>query len=160
MVAISKIPSRIIFLDIDGVLNSHEWFEKREKIELTEENYMAQDIDPAALQRFQTLLADTGASVVLSSSWRKLPERVEYLKKHVCDIIAITPSCTSGIRGAEIDMWMNKHLTSEEKENSKYAIIDDDSDMLIWQKDKFFQTSFLTGLTDEICEKVRNHFNT
>ena len=158
MVAISKIPSRIIFLDIDGVLNSHEWFEKREKIELTEENYMAQDIDPAALQRFQTLLADTGASVVLSSSWRKLPERVEYLKKHVCDIIAITPECDSGIRGAEIYMWWsrNKRLLGE----PQYAIIDDDSDMLLWQKDNFFQTSFMTGLTEEICQKVRDHFNT
>ena len=41
---------------------------------------------------------------------------------------------------------------------NNYAIIDDDSDMLLWQKDNFFQTDSYSGLTPTTCYKIKNFF--
>ena len=40
----------------------------------------------------------------------------------------------------------------------KYAILDDDTDMLPEQFPNFFKTSWEVGVTPEIIEKVRKHF--
>ncbi len=46
------------------------------------------------------------------------------------------------------------------RDQLRYAILDDESDMLLWQKDHFFQTSFENGgLTEEIAKKVTEHLN-
>ena len=58
------------------------------------------------------------------------------------------------IRGDEIQEWLDEHPEVE-----KYAIIDDDDDMLPEQEENFFQTDFQTGLTDEIAKKVIKHLN-
>lgn len=54
---------KIIFLDIDGVLNSRIYDRKRNRDELT-------DIDETRLPLVKELVAATGAKIVLSSSWR------------------------------------------------------------------------------------------
>lgn len=152
---------RLIFLDIDGVLNSQEWFEKRKKLKpdsSVREFYM-NDLDPEAVARFKMLVMDVNAEVVLSSTWRLYEDRAKLVDEVVCDILSSTEECTSRIRGAEIQMWIHKNIKLDDREHLRYAIIDDDSDMLLWQKDDFFQTSFLHGLTDEICDKIRKHFN-
>lgn len=41
----------------------------------------------------------------------------------------------------------------------QYAILDDDSDMLLEQKDHFVQTNFVTGVTDDDIEKIKNILN-
>ena len=41
----------------------------------------------------------------------------------------------------------------------RYAIIDDDNDMMYHQAKLFFQTSYKTGLTQEICDKITRYFN-
>lgn len=71
----------------------------------------------------------------------------------------ITGWSDSRIRGVEIYEWLNKNVPWDirKKNEHKYAILDDDSDMLLWQKDHFFQTSFKTGITEEIVEKVIEH---
>ena len=38
-------------------------------------------------------------------------------------------------------------------------ILDDDSDMLIWQQDSFFKTDWKIGLTEEISDKIIEHLN-
>ena len=90
----------------------------------------------------------------MSSSWRHSQDGIEEVKKQVVDIFDITGKCCSGIRGVEIYNWLNNH-----KEVTKYAILDDEGDMLLWQKDNFFQTSWDTGITEEIAEKVTKHLS-
>lgn len=151
----------IIFLDIDGVLNSHDWFERRGKLspDATRDEFYAHDFDPEAVARFRMLAMDTNAEIVLSSTWRLHEDNRDAVRKYVMEFRDITPECDSRIRGAEIYMWIQKNIPYDERKNLKYAIIDDDSDMLLWQKDDFFQTSFKTGLTDEVCDKIRKHFS-
>lgn len=144
---------KILFLDIDGVVNHSETFHKYPNAHYPIDQYCAFLVGKIQLE--------TGCEVVLSSSWRHLPEGVEHVKKHVVPILDITKSCCTGIRGVEIYKWINDNISHEikrDREQFRYAILDDDSDMLLWQKDHFFQTSFKKGgLTDEIAGAVIKH---
>lgn len=152
---------KILFLDIDGVLNHTKTFDTLEKSRFP--------IDPYCAFLVGKIVLDTGCEVVLSSSWRKHDESIAALKERVVPIIDITGTCCSGIRGVEINNWINKniHYTDRWTDDNKprtdafrYAILDDDSDMLLWQKDCFFQTSFTAdGLTEEIAKAVTTHLN-
>lgn len=59
-----------------------------------------------------------------------------------------------GVRGHEIQAWLDKHPEVE-----KYAILDDDSDMLPEQMPNFFKTTFQNGLLEETMYKVIKHLN-
>lgn len=103
--------TRVIFLDIDGVLNSEAWLRKlddqhrqlghneptRPKHETTCECYRLENqIDRDAVARLNRLVAQTEAKIVISSSWRKLldpPELHRVLAAHglVAEIIGETP---------------------------------------------------------------------
>lgn len=146
---------KILFLDIDGVVNHKDTFRKGDHFPI--DQYCAFLVGKIQL--------DTGCVVVLSSSWRHLPDAVEEVRKRVVDILDVTDSCCSGIRGVEIHKWLTKHVPGfssdgYRKGEHQVAILDDDSDMLLWQKDHFFQTSFVNGgLTKEIAERVTEHLN-
>lgn len=54
---------KVIFLDIDGVLNSRIYDRKRNRNEQT-------DIDETRLPLLKKIVEETGAKIVLSSTWR------------------------------------------------------------------------------------------
>ena len=56
---------RLIFLDIDGVLNSYQYYEK-----LGEDHMLTEPIDLQAVARLKEIVEATGAKLVLTSSWR------------------------------------------------------------------------------------------
>jgi hypothetical protein len=153
--------NKIIFLDIDGVLNSTKWFSEKKKLppDSSRYDFMLEMLDPKAITIFKRILKETGATVVLSSSWRGDEENESLLKEHVCDIIDITPRCCTGIRGVEIYKWIQDHIKWDEKNKLNYVILDDDSDMLLWQKDNFFNVDGRIGLTEKIAEGVIVHLN-
>lgn len=141
---------KILFLDIDGVVNCEKTFQTTSLYPL--DKYMAFMVGKIQL--------DTDCKVVLSSSWRHHPDGVKVVDKHVVRILDITPSIPVKTyaeleRGHEIQAWLDAH-----PEVTKYAILDDDSDMLPEQKNNFFQTSWKEGLTEEIMKRVIEHLNT
>jgi len=144
---------KILFLDIDGVVNHTDTFKKGELFPL--DQYCAFLVGKIQL--------DTGCEVVLSSSWRHHPESVAEVSKRVVPLIGTTGSCNCRIRGAEIHRWLQENVkgfNSTYEGDYRIAILDDDSDMLLWQQPHFFQTSFTAGgLTKEIAEKVIEHLN-
>lgn len=140
---------KIIFLDIDGVLNTATTLQRSHRGVI--------GIDPYLYLMLDRIIEATKAKIVLSSSWRHSEAGREELKKAGIDFIGYTPSCCTGIRGAEIYEWISRNIPLEERASLRYAILDDESDMLLWQKDNFFQTSFKTGLTEEIANKVIKH---
>lgn len=150
---------KIIFLDIDGVVNSHDWWHRRGKLDEghSYDDFQKHEFDPAAVARLKKLIEETDAEVVLSSVWRLGEKNQEAVRKYAVDFIGVTGQCTSRIRGAEIHMWIQDNIPHTERDQLRYAIIDDDSDMLLWQKDNFFQTKTEMGLTDEICYKIKEH---
>lgn len=156
----------LIFLDIDGVLNSARWMNERPTA-IKMRGYRkawerdAEDgMDPAAVGRLNGLLESTDAKIVISSSWRKmhsLPEldrmlRYRGLKKQV--IVGATPCLkhtSPGLveRGYEIDAWLN--WVNHRAWVRKFVVFDDDSDMGP-VLDRLVQTDWQTGLTEADCQ--------
>lgn len=130
---------KIIFLDVDGVLNCRTDFKKSSLC-----------LDKVKVKRLHKIVKTTKASIVLSSTWRKFYDHCDYLVEHGVKFMDKTPTnireTWSGNyvrRGEEINKWLKSHHVD------KYVIIDDNSDMLEYQLPFFVQTSFETGLLDE-----------
>lgn len=141
---------KILFLDIDGVCNSEDTLRKS--------NGGIIGIDPYMAFLVGKITLDTGCEVVLSSSWKHSEESVEWVKKRVVDLLDLTPDLPyeegKNERGWEIKAWLDKH-----PEVTRYAILDDNSDMLPEQFPNFFKTDWKVGITKEISDQIIKHLN-
>lgn len=122
---------KILFLDIDGVLNSRDFFFRMRNIILSAN----EKIDPLAVARLNKITDATGAKIVISSSWRigylsNLGGLVEFLKLHniTGEIIDMTPLPNdlnfSKPRWKEIRSWLHEHT-----EVTSFCILDDIDNM-------------------------------
>ena len=140
---------KILFLDIDGVLNSEKYYQKGK----TNLSYPLCDIDPEAVKLVNKIVEKTGCKIVLSSSWRinGLEECNNIFEKvGLPKIYDITPiHLVRGCRGEEIQEWLDTHKIES------YVIVDDDNDMLPNQI--FVQTNDYEGLTKEKADEIINY---
>lgn len=135
---------KILFLDIDGVVNSKHTAARNGGIA---------GIDPyLAFLVGKISLAVEDLKVVLSSSWRHFPNGRTEVEQHVLPIYDQTPNLRGESRGKEIQAWLDEHPEVE-----CYAILDDEGDMLESQQAHFFRTSWDEGITPEISERVIAH---
>ena len=146
----------ICFLDIDGVLNSANYFKTREK----DEN-LSRDENQIDSQAVGFLNEICDWNFVLSSTWRKFKtiEQINTLLKSrgfLGDIAAFTPILSS-LRGNEIYQWINENIKGEFND---YVIFDDDSDVLYWQRNNFIHVDGYWGIgpnhiyrAKRICQK-------
>jgi hypothetical protein len=152
----------IVFLDIDGVLNSAQWYaqagsrrEKGESGPSTERELLERSIDPACVQRLNRLLQLTGATVIVSSSWRKnhgLSEIVSIMKaRGFCGEVVGTTSSDDGTlsRGGEITRWLEKNFPL----GAAYVVVDDEVETGL-PAEVVVVTSNDTGLTDEDVDRA------
>lgn len=147
---------RVIFLDIDGVLNSAAWYDQRGPRPVNRP-LLDHSIDPAAITRLNRLCDATGAQIVISSTWRhgttarQFQEDFAYLG---CTgrIIGRTPDLSNliprGTRGEEIATWLQLH-----GKVTTFVILDDDNDMGALSS-HLVQTSHETGLTDADVDRA------
>lgn len=138
---------KVLFLDIDGVCNSAEFAMKSPKGGML-------GIDMHMAFMVGKIQLDTGCDVVLSSTWRLAEETRQEVRDQVVDFIDITPNMWDVPRGAEIQDWLDRH-----PDVTRYAILDDDPDMLESQMPNFFKTTWEKGLTEEIAKAVTEHLN-
>lgn len=158
---------KIIFLDIDGVLNTKEWHSRMTKDTPKDEYGYA--FDPVTVKNLAHIIDKTGADIVISSSWKfygvaKLRKMWE-IRNLPGTILDITPNTISdemllnanleefqlGVcRGNEIKEWLSRH----KGEVSNYVIIDDFDDMLPEQEDHAVLTDSLIGITGSDAEKA------
>jgi hypothetical protein len=137
---------KVIFLDIDGVLNSSET--------MKEGVYL----DNKKVLLLNEVITETDAKVVISSSWRigqtvkeiKTFLKLAGLRRHP-NIIGFTPNLKTGFRGDEVESWLQKH-----KEVTQYVIVDDGSDFLDHQKDYLVQTEWDVGLNWFFADQMRD----
>ena len=165
---------KIIFLDIDGVLNYELFYKKEDGPHETRFDYDLANICGDKIKLLNTLIEETGADVVISSSWRKNKtlEELRTLFQHKGfkgNIIDKTPVLYysdkeygySVPRGCEIKAWIgtNKDILSCKVSKLRYVIFDDDSDMLYWQRNNYIQTDRYCGLTPTNIFKARQILN-
>ena len=130
----------IIFLDIDGVMNSTE---DRFSTELENKDYWI---------RLKRLTDETNSAIVLSSAWRiieRLTNRVkERLNEYDIKYADKTPYLSG--RGNEIKTW----LDSTDIKVDNFVIIDDEiSDIIGLFPDNVVKTDMHKGLQDDDVEK-------
>lgn len=139
--------------DIDGVINSEDYAVYRH---VTKQFNKDQFIDERAVAFLNYLIDQTGAKVVLSSSWRGSFEETENRLKAAgfnYEFFDKTPYLESRHRGSEIKAWIDEYEKDHEPLES-YVIIDDDNDILEDQEKNFVQCNFIHGLTSVDCYKA------
>jgi hypothetical protein len=134
---------RVIFLDIDGVLNCKKTPNPRKL------PYVA---EPQLVKRFVSLVERTGAQVVLSSTWRYDPAGLFSAKHWGIPFSDVIPDMPDHPRRDEILAWLNQHSDVE-----RYVVIDDEDDEL--DELPLFQPSSSIGLSDEIVAGVVNYLS-
>lgn len=134
--------NRIIFLDVDGVLNNGTW--AAEMYDRGVHVFRDGLLYRPSLVQLRRILDQTGALIVVSSSWRLEEEASailrEWLELYGMSIFDETPYL-DGERGDEITAWFDRHPG-----DWRYVILDDDDDMGI-HLDHLVRTSFQKGLT-------------
>jgi hypothetical protein len=167
MVIIDEMTKKVIFLDIDGVLNTKDWHCRMTKDTPHDEFGFA--FDPIAVSNLAHIIDETGAVIVISSSWKfhgvtKL-RKMWAIRNLPGEILDITPNTVSdemllnadldkvelGVcRGNEIKEWLTMH----KGEVSNYVIIDDFDDLLPEQEEHTVLTDSLIGITEFDAEKA------
>jgi hypothetical protein len=130
---------KVIFLDIDGVLN----------VDFPEHDKYGRLFHPHFENNLRKIVNETGAKIVISSSWRSnglLTMREMWKDRNLPgEVVGITkylggdknlPFYERLERGNEIQEYLNSHPIIV-----NYVIIDDDGDMLLSQLSNFVQTS-------------------
>jgi hypothetical protein len=146
---------KLIFLDIDGVLNSERHAIKMHGEGLRGGQTYAQ-FDPECVKALNRICDETGAVCILSSTWRinwTIPGMLMHLQKFgfTGQLLDKTP-LTSHERGFEIAMYLG-FCHSHGPTVESFVILDDDSDMA--QVMSFLvKTSFKTGLTEADADKA------
>lgn len=145
---------KVIFLDIDGVLNSFRTAHAYDGYPSSRSEY--DKFDDVAVTLIRDLCVKNDIKVVLSSTWRldKNWKKLENtLKIPLLDRTPYLSVSTRVDRGREIAIWLEDH-----PEVTVYAIIDDDSDMLEEQKPFFVHTCYKNGFSYDNYEQLRKIF--
>lgn len=139
---------KVVFLDIDGVLNTHKTNALFGPTVCVHKD-AATRLDPLGV-KFFNMLHQLGIKIVLSSTWRlgrDVPVMTEKTGIPIYDKTCSWPFKDS-VRGDEIKIWLDAH-----PEVTHYCIVDDDSDMLEEQKANFIKTQYEEGLTyKDMCD--------
>jgi hypothetical protein len=161
---------KVLFLDIDGVLNPKWWVSKKPS------DKYGVIFETNAVANLEEIIAETGADIVISSTWknmglsvmqnmwkdRNLPGKViditpDYMSDEIllnADINDIDLDCLD-IRGYEIKGWLRLHGIDV----SNYVIIDDMDDILPEQLSHFLQTDPDEGITKYDAECIIHLLN-
>ena len=153
---------KIVFLDIDGVLNYCGWYDEVRGLSGYHE------LCPRKLALLKELIDQTGAKIVLSSSWRDLAKEgkgephpmyrylVETLGDCGLEIVDHTPHINDD-RHREILEWIKRNAGNQ----ARFISLDDDFSLLDYERygigDCLVRTSFYEpdgGLRQEHIEKA------
>lgn len=135
----------IIFLDVDGVLNSETYYQT---VDRSEKDWAR--FDPKVIELIKKLVGEFSAKIVITSTWRF--GAVELLKNELRKSGLIkylhndwkTPQLYPPHRGKEIQSWLTEH-----PEIVEYVILDDDNSILEEQNSRFVKTELKSGLLEK-----------
>lgn len=155
---------KLIFLDIDGVLNveTYHYLEENDVWVCPEAGetefpllYGDQPLNSRCLKNLQTLVDNTRADIVISSSWRILYpiSSLSKMFKEVglkINIVGETRNLSNCIRGEEVESYLDNI------NYKNYVIIDDSTDFYAWQKPCLVNTDPGFGLSEiDVAKAIR-----
>ena len=124
---------KVIFLDIDGVMNS-----VADGFSFTIETDLHFNI-------LKSIVDQTGAKIVLSSTWRLCDRDYQLVDKRLREfgmsLMGRTPSLSGKKRGDEIRAWLHEHT-----EVKNFVILDDEGDMREFKYTNLVRTDPMIGL--------------
>ena len=161
--------SKILFLDIDGVLNTERQHDHCVKVGAAHVDNFGYAFDPVAVANLKKIVDETGADIVISSSWkfcglstmqklwasRGLPGKIlDVTPNNVSDEMLLNVDLSSmdmpAGKGSEIKEW----LSTSGQNVTHYAILDDVPDMLPEQQSHFVQTDPRVGITQDDVRRI------
>lgn len=161
---------KVIFLDIDGVLNANEDFGGRSKSNPSIHGILG--ITTTRIKRLKQIIDKTDAKIVLTSSWKEayinntkyhidiygryLREKLRKSDIYIFDTTLDYESKGSEYRGTGIKAWLAAH-----KNVTNWIVLDDEI-FCDYDKDiiaHLIKTSYQTGLTDELVNKAIDMLN-
>ncbi len=148
-------PSKFIFLDFDGVLNSESNYRKLQMAGMPTRDEFGTLFDERCVTALRDIIDATHAELVISSSWRYLLDLTELrimwqtrgLPGH---IHSITPTdffpdpFDKLLRGKEVEAWFKSN--HEDEDSCPYVIIDDENEFMTKQLAHFVWTNPERGL--------------
>jgi len=162
---------RIIFLDIDGVLNPVHYMAalgrmwKESSGEIKSQDDYGHLFFPHNCEALKKIINETGAKLVISSTWRlagiDVMKNLWSERDLAGEIIGVTPTETAVVksggaefydqvcRGMEIAHWIKVNDFK-----GSYVIIDDTHDMLSEQLPYFIDTKGNIGLTFKDADRA------
>ena len=151
---------RIIFLDFDGVMDTAYYDYVLAKAGLPGNDSYGAVFDPECVNSLKFIVEQTGADIVVSSSWKHFMTYRDFLDMwkarclpgFVTDITPTPPVRRN--RGDEIDAWLQ-----ECKMECKYAIIDDldATNFNSHQVPNLFVVNHYNGLDILTAERIEKH---
>ena len=161
--------SKVIFLDIDGVLNTERQHDHCVEAGLAYADNFGYAFDPVAVANLKRIVDETGADIVISSSWKfwglSTMQKLWANRELTGTLIDVTPNNVSDEmllsvdldlmdlpagKGSEIKEW----LETKGQQVTHYAILDDLPDMLPEQQSHFVQTDPRIGITEDNANRV------
>lgn len=141
---------KVIFLDIDGVLNRYAFLGAPSTIN---------SIEPELAGRLNKILLFTGAKLIISSTWRHLILNGHYdihgfghmLRTHgiTAANVAGTTADDAVNRGRQIRNWLRANIPWP-----NYVILDDDDEGMSYHEHRFIKIDAREGLQDRHVEKA------
>lgn len=172
--------NKILFLDMDGVVNSdveiikymndlidNKCYTRNEAVEQYKIDFcnMTELIFPVHAKLITKICEETNCNIVWTTTWRLIDEyedinaAKEMLSRRGIPgerLIDYTPNFICRNRSSEIKEWLNING----KEVTRFAILDDDDYAKYNTKNgRFFQTSLMNGLTEDIAQDVIKWLN-
>lgn len=151
---------KVIFLDIDGVLNNSKHLTELMEL-LGRKQYFSiinqiheTPFDYRSCKLLQELIKETEAEIVLSSTWRLNDNGIEIIEQYAGISIRDTTPVLNTIRGEEIKQYLDNH-----QEITEYIILDDDTDMLKEQMGHLVKVNNRIGFTITEYIQCRNILN-
>ena len=150
----------IIFLDVDGVLNSVNYLMKIYKKTNKPHSGYSYPFDPDCLNNLEELIKETNSNLVITSTWRKSKEGKEKLLNKLQEydldklIIGYTPVLNSS-KEDEIQEYIINHNFDS---TTNFVILDDCHDMGELSPN-LVSTNSQVGLTKKDVEKAINILN-
>ena len=138
---------KLIFLDVDGVINSTRSAVAYGNFPSPPDGYHRYSkFDDIAVRMIRRACKECDAQIVLSSTWRLCSDEefMAFRKTLKLPMGACTPRLIGEKRGVEIKQWLDSH---PQHNVEKYAIVDDDSDMLPEQINNFVKVDGRNGFS-------------